>query len=273
MADNQSAASKGGHEGGHNAAHNAAQEGAQIEASKPGSAPGSVEEVSTDVLAKIHQAIKEGATIVNVAGLDVDAETAKQNFQSALKILQEKLHVNKNDLYFKQFEGETVGEAHEGKIEIDPIMLMHPAVRLAHVIAHEISHRGGAVDNDTVVEAFLQTLGFFENDGVTLSKKYTDALDKFPKFVDCVAGGETKKAVVEKLYKYYYTGEYEKIYELFEKNHLDTLKTDAEKDAAFVLFQEVFPELEVTSGKFRTDNLTAEAMGKYDLNSEVREEN
>ena len=153
------------------------------------------------------------------------------------------------DLYFKMFEGETVGEAKEGKVIIDPIMLMHPVHRLAHVIVHEYCH-GNDVENEGLVEARTRALMeksglLIEGDELKTTEAYDVAVANFYNFANRVADGKDIPAVVEKIYGLYYSGNYEAIYEMYEKRYMNGLKNDEERNEAFEFFETVFPELAV----------------------------
>lgn len=188
---------------------------------------------------------------------EVDPKVAYANLKEALKIVKGKgFKVKKGDVYFASLPGQEVGEATPEGITIDPIMLMHPAARLAHVIAHEIAHVGGRVDPEGLVEAYVRLSGFGESGGLEATKKYEEALENFYLLVDKLCGEDSedkdKVKMINKLYKLYYNEKYEEIYDLFEENYMNNLVTDKEKDDAFKLFGEVFPELHVRGGRFDT---------------------
>ncbi len=170
-------------------------------------------------------------------------EEAYKKLQEALKHVKKYfgkvLKINLDEISFKKFAGNRVGESTEAGAFIDPIMLLHPAIRLAHVIAHELAHNKKKIMNEGLVESYVHA--FFGEDGT--NHTYEDATAKFEEFAEkCTNKGDAKETT-KKMYEFYYTGRFEKIYEMFEKNYLSGLKTDAEKDAAFKLFRVVFPEL------------------------------
>ena len=103
--------------------------------------------------------IAQGKTMAETkAALAENNPEVAKNLERVLKIVGRYLNFDENDIYFKNFSGDTVGEATRKGVIIDPIMLMHPANRLAHVLIHEILHAKGDVENDGLVEACTKTL-------------------------------------------------------------------------------------------------------------------
>jgi len=207
-------------------------------------------ETSKRVKKALKKASKTGES-VPVSGVEIsDSVRAYRNLQAALSHVENMTGFTGKDLYFAKFEGETVGEAKEGKIIIDPIMLMHPAHRLAHVIVHEYCH-GNDVENEGLVEArtraLMQKSGLLVEEGGELktTEAYDVALANFYEFVEKVADGKDISAVVEDVYQLYYSGNYEAIYEMYEEKCMDGLKSDEERNEAFEFFETVFPELAV----------------------------
>lgn len=206
------------------------------------------EKTSKRVEKALKKASKTGES-VPVSGVKIsDPVQAYRNLQAALSHVENMTGFTGKDLYFAKFEGKTVGEAREGKIIIDPIMLMHPVHRLAHVIVHEYCH-GNDVENEGLVEArtraLMQKSGLLvEGDELKTTEAYDAAVANFYEFVEKVADGKDISAVVEEVYQLYYSGNYEAIYEMYEKKCMDGKKSDEERDKAFELFEIVFPELE-----------------------------
>src|SRR3990167_6042627 len=70
----------------------------------------------------------------SVDGQKVESEQAIAAFNEALghvkSVFKGKLNIDLDKIVFKKLYGNQVGEAREGKLVVDPIMLMHPAVRL-----------------------------------------------------------------------------------------------------------------------------------------------
>lgn len=197
----------------------------------------------------LKKASKTGESVF-VSGVKISGPVrAYKNLQVALSHVENMTGFTGKDLYFAKFEGETVGEAREGKVIIDPIMLMHPVHRLAHVIVHEYCH-GNDVENEGLVEArtraLMQKSGLLieEGDELKTTEAYDAAVANFYEFVEKVADGKDISAVVEKVYQLYYSGNYEAIYEMYEEKCMDG-KSDEEKDKEFEFFETVFPELVV----------------------------
>lgn len=230
----------------------------------------SAAETATDVMRFLaehaHSNIKpesdEPETVL-VAGQEVDPKVAYKNLKEALSYLSPKLPFSLDDLYFKKFPGDIVGESTENGAFVDPLVLMHPSRRAAHVFGHEIFHDKGAVPNDSMIECYLATLGF-NNDGAVLTKKYTLALENFHTFIERIADGRPVNDVVKQVYNLYYTGKYEAIYNLFDERYILKLKSHSEQEKAFQFFKTVFPELEVTNIEFGTKKLVRDTMKKYE---------
>lgn len=209
-----------------------------------------VEETSGDVKKALKKASGRGES-VTVAGVEgIDPEAALKNLEVALKYVKKMVHFSEGDLYFTKFGGQTVGEHRGGKkVAVDAIMLMHPAQRLAHVIVHEYCH-GNDVENEGLVEARTKALLdksglLIEGDGVETTEKYDVALANFYEFARRVGEGRDMAEVIEEIYNLYYSGNYESIYEMYEKKYMDGLKSDEERIKALEDFEAVFPELSV----------------------------
>lgn len=185
---------------------------------------------------------------VDVAGFRAGKpEQAYKKLEEALKYVKKyfgkTFKINLDEISFKKFAGNMVGESTEEGAFVDPVMLLHPAIRLAHVISHELAHDKKKIMNEGLVESYVHA--FFGEDGT--EHTYNAATEKFEEFAKkCSEKGDIKETT-KKLYELYYTRRFEKIYEMFEKNHLSGLETEEEKDEAFKLFREVFPELHYVS--------------------------
>ncbi len=225
---------------------------------KPAEAGGSVVDAEKDMtVRRALTVLKGGAEIkklrsadkkpkLKIAGQEIpDPKRSYENLQSALAKVKEcfghYFHINLDEMYFRKFHGNMVGESRKEGTYYDPILLMHPVQRFAHVKGHELGHDKGRIKNEPLVDVFAQVKLFFgaENPlhGFELAEKKFIELAK-----RCDKNGNFK-AGTEKLYAFYYRGESEKMYELYEKNYMAGLATEAEKDQAFGFFREVFPEL------------------------------
>ncbi|MCX6734429.1 MAG: aminopeptidase [Candidatus Peregrinibacteria bacterium] len=214
--------------------HETSREGANVFAAS---------EMTAKKALKILEGGKSGQP-VEVAGKEFENPLkAYQKLQEALAYVKtyfgRKLKINLDEISFKKFEGNIAGESTEQGVKINPIMLMHPAIRLAHVIAHELAHDKKKIMNEALVESYVHE--FFGEDGT--EHNYELAVDQFKEFAKKCSGKESSKKAVEKIYELYYSGKFEKIYEMFEKNYIKSLKTNEEKDEAFKKFRDVFPEL------------------------------
>ncbi len=173
-----------------------------------------------------------------------DPQQAYENLRTALEMLERKLPIRADDIYFEKLPGSAVGETTHKGIAVDHIMLMHPAARLAHVIAHEWAHAGGHIQNEGLVEQYIRVLGFAD-DGLNVTDKYTKALEDFNEFVARVSPtGAADPQTVEKVYELYYGNRFNDLYELYEENYWSVKGTAKERDEAEAFFWQVFPELD-----------------------------
>lgn len=189
---------------------------------------------------------EKGAT--EVAGQKIiSPEEAYANLKEALALVKkyfgDQLKIDLTDLQFRKFQGDIVGEATAEATLIDPIMLMHPAIRLAHVIAHELAHDNRKILNEGLVESYVHL--FFGEDGT--EHGYTQAVEDFREFARRFAPEGDINSAVQKLYELYYAGDFEAIYEGYETNYINKLKAETDQDEAFLFFRRVFPELEYSS--------------------------
>ncbi|MFH1284547.1 MAG: hypothetical protein ABIH78_03090 [Candidatus Peregrinibacteria bacterium] len=201
-----------------------------------------VESAGKVVAGKVEKALQRGEA--EVAGLKMnDPKQAYENYKFAFDYLKNNLGISMEDVYFKQFSGDVVGESTSAGIEIDPILLMHPAMRLVYAIAHESGHSRGKVDNEGLVEAYVKYVKGIDlmGDDLVKTERYDTAEKNFYEFVERVSDGAEIKATVEKIYELYYSQKYEEIYELYDEKYLKGLPED-ERVEAFDFFFETFPE-------------------------------
>ncbi|MFA7686001.1 MAG: hypothetical protein WCX95_04350 [Candidatus Gracilibacteria bacterium] len=179
-----------------------------------------------------------------------DPERAYKNFEEAIDLVKRHipgfLRFKVDDIKFQKLAGDVVGKSTEDGIIIDPIMLLHPVMRLATVIFHETLHAGNRVQNEGLVQA--QAEMYFG--GVSNLKEYDDAVAKFTKFADIYGNGDIESAA-KKIYKLYYRAVknndpslYKKIYEKFAKK-AGRKKYFVDDSAIKKFFGEVFPELKM----------------------------
>ncbi|MBI2634729.1 hypothetical protein HYW82_03630 [Candidatus Peregrinibacteria bacterium] len=118
----------------------------------------------------------------------VDPEQASQNLNRALAMVKAKIgddvEIDLGDIYFQVFDGNVVGESKEDGTFVDPIMLMHPVMRLVHVLAHELAHRKNEIQNEALVEAFVESvfgrsdLEHDYEDGTAMFREFAEKFDK-----------------------------------------------------------------------------------------------
>jgi len=202
----------------------------------------------SDAMETLRSASESGESATIEGRVFDNPAMALENIQRVLAVLEQFLPFSKDDIYFKSFGGDTLGESSEGRVEADPIMLMHPFNRLAHVLFHEISHSGDDVENEALVEerarALLRAAGLVDDD-LQFTDAYSSALEKFREFADRVREDKSLDETIEEVYQLYYSGKYEEVYRLYKVRYIDRLASEKEQDKAFDLFAEVFPELEV----------------------------
>lgn len=197
--------------------------------------------------------------VLRLAGEKIaNPKEALQNFWRALneirKFPKAKFDFKLNEMFFKQMAGNKVGEATEKGIVIDPVMLMHPAARLAQVIAHEVTHNKKLIMNEALVEAYVER--FFGKTG--LEHVYDKAVEQFEEFARRFDKGGDGKRGTEDIYNLFYNGRFGEIYDTYKKNYVDGLKTDGEQDKALDFFSEVFPELHYNEDERSVDDPSIE---------------
>ncbi len=176
--------------------------------------------------------------------MDALNDPERENLQRAIDIVNAKfgdrLKVNLNELLFRKLAGDRVGESRSEGVIVDPIMLLHPAARLAHVIAHELAHQKGEVDPEGMVESYV-ALFFPEGD---LEHSYDQAQVDFRELAKRMTVNESQDGMIEKIYEWYAEERYEEIYQRYADTYMSGLESDAKKEEAFSFFLNVFPELE-----------------------------
>lgn len=190
----------------------------------------------------VAKTLQEGGSEILVDQRKIlDPVKAYENMQRALGLVKgafgRVLKVDLNEVHFKSFGGNVVGESTESGTFIDPVMLLHPAHRFAHVLGHELAHNNNEIQNEALVDSYVESV--LGESGI--SHPYEEAVAKFEVFVARLGGD--KKAATQKIYELYYSGNYEAIYEEYERNYCSTLQSDKEKIEAMELFNAVFPEL------------------------------
>lgn len=191
---------------------------------------------------------------IEVAGVkDINSKEAKEKFAAAMKAVKQAfgnfLKIDLDKIYFQMLPGDQVGEALEGKILLDPIMLKHPALRLAHLIAHEAAH----IDLDTKNEGFIET--FVKNrweakygTGST-EEVYGQEVAKFEEFARQYNENRDMEKGLAEICELYNAENYEGIYDGYEENWINGLSNESAREEAFENFRTVFPELKFKPGE------------------------
>ena len=203
-----------------------------------------------------------GKRTLTLAGQTVDPEQAYKNLEEALKVVKSvfggKLKVDLSDLQFQKFHGDMVGESTETATLVDPIMLMHPAMRLAHVIAHELAHDNKKILNEGLVESYVHL--WFGEDGA--EGVYDAAVENFKEFAKRFDAGGNAEAGTKRAYELYFSGQYEKLYEEYEENYIKTRSSYEEENVAMSLFKTVFPELKYSATLEDAGDMVQREVGK-----------
>lgn len=219
---------------------------------KPTEGDGGDGKVGADrVVARLKKAMRaEGARPV-ISGRQIeDPEKALENFEKALEMVRHSLAEHgvqniEDDIIFTQFAGDTVGEATAEGIEIDSIMLMHPAARIARVIAHEWAHQGGEIQNEGLVDYYVAAV--LGDTDVELTEKYAQAVDNFEKFAIAFDKDNDRVRGAKKIYELYRDEKYEEIYNGYINKVKRTQLWDEQGEENIIKFFEmVFPELKYT---------------------------
>lgn len=235
-----------------------------------GKAPDAAEEAARVTAGEALDVLKAAATDgpeagkaapMQLAGQTVDPERAYKNLEEALKVVKTyfggKLKIDLDDLQFQKFHGDIVGESTETATLVDPIMLMHPAMRLAHIIAHELAHDNKKILNEGLVESYVHL--WFGEDGA--EGVYDAAVKNFKEFAKRFDAGGDAKAATKRAYELYYSGQFEELYKGYEENYVNKLGDD-EKDEAFQFFRKVFPELKYSAKQEDAGHMALKELGK-----------
>lgn len=201
-----------------------------------------------DSMAEVQKAASNATDgeVANIAGQEnVDLQMAAEKINEALKYVHkffgDDLDIDLTKIRFKQFGGNIVGESVHKGILVDPEMLMHPAVRLAHLLAHELLHKGDKVPSERLVQAYCSIHFGKEH----LTGEYSEHVDNFREFAAEYGGdADLVNGAIVDIYNLYAAGKYEDILD----QYLDKFDRK-DRDDAIVRFFDVFPELEMsTSG-------------------------
>jgi hypothetical protein len=170
---------------------------------------------------------------IKIGKMEVDAKEMHRRMEIALATAKEHFQITPDDIYFKSFPGNIVGESSSEGIGIDPVMSLHPIARMIRLLIHELGHDWGRIQNEPLVDLFADALGYEEGGGA--SEKFEKTKVIFSQFIKTISDGRPAVEVIKEVYHLYYTDQFEKIYELAE----------AHGQADF--FWDVFPELKYQS--------------------------
>ncbi len=185
---------------------------------------------------EVRDQLKHGGKI-DFLGRTVDANLLYRNLTDAVKLLEGKLGkffggLKLDQVQFEQLPANVVGEALDGKVKIDPILLLHPISRLVAVLAHEFGHDG--VPNEDLADAFVKV--FFPN-GVDGSAYEAERMEEFAK--------KANLKILD-LWKLYRQREFRQIY-------LAYVKGVGDRGRALKEMQALFPELTFTEVPLEKD--------------------
>jgi hypothetical protein len=194
---------------------------------------------------------KQEAPSVFIADREIkDPEKAYETFRQALNFVRNQLpsflKFEVDQLQFQKLAGEVVGKSEAKGETIDPIMLLHPVMRLATVIFHEMLHNKNRVPNEGVVH----TMAELYCGKIDTPESYNQAVDKFMKLASIYGKGKIANGAND-IYKLYYNASAKNKPEYYKTIHQRFLK-QAKKQKAFEseeaanqFFGEVFPELKI----------------------------
>ncbi len=184
---------------------------------------------------------------IKIGQRTIDPQVAKNHLQQALGIVQEKFaakfNLDLNNLDFTIFSGDQVGESTSQGEFVDIIMLMHSALALSFVIAHELAHNKRLILEEGVIEALLDE--FFPTAGVEETNPYIQAKKDFLEFAKVFNPEGNLSANIIKIFELFlkYKGSDEVYDAIFDypvfANYLKTLSSQ-EQDEIFALFIKAF---------------------------------
>jgi len=202
------------------------------------------------VLSSTESAEQAREATLNISGREVSVEKIANNLQSALKLVHSRMGHLTGDLDlskmdFDVLEGNIVARSTETKMIIDPVMLLHPALRLAYAIAHESLHHGTDVANEDLVDAIAKEY-FADSDLVSVYDS-----GKMKDFAKISA------LSLEEIRDMYLVQDFKGLYASYKNGYLKHSNVEIDsnsdnfdagsykmsKDAAIRNFRDLFPEL------------------------------
>lgn len=206
-------------------------------------------DIAADVRADLQEATGE---MTMVAGREIDADKAAMTLDVAVDLVKQKcghlVDVDLNKVHFKILEGNIIGEAHETHVDIDPVLLLHPAARMASALAHELLHMNKAMSNEELVDAM--SIHFFP-----------DGFNTVYEGEKMIAFAKECNSDVETIYKMYYERDFDGIYAMHQLARAGTHPSREDSQAALERFRAIFPELTFVEepGEWTVKSPTTEA--------------
>ena len=169
-----------------------------------------------------------------IGGREVDAAKASEVLKTSIALVQQKcgdkVDMDLSKIHFKTMDGNIIGEAHEAHVEVDPIVFMHPAARMASAIAHELLHQDKDMMQEDLLDAMTAT--FFPNGFETIY----DAQEMISFAEECDSNVET-------IYEMYYARDFDGIYAMHQLAKAGAHPSPEDSQAALESFRKIFPEL------------------------------
>jgi len=171
---------------------------------------------------------------VRLGEREMDAQEVALKLQTAVDLVQAKcghlVDIDLSKIHFKVLEGNIIGEAHEDHVDLDPVLFMHPAARMASALGHELLHKNKAVSNEELIDAL--SVIYFPNGFNTVyeGQKIID----FAQQCGCE---------VEQIYRMYYERQFDQIYEMHQLAVAGPHPSVEASQNALSTFRELFPEL------------------------------
>ncbi len=191
---------------------------------------------------------------VDIAGEKFeDPRAIRNNFLKAFNMAKQKLrgiaNLDIEVMSFKQMPGDDAGESTATEVFISPKSLRQPKEVLAMLIAHEFAHQFGEIQNEGMVQSFIEAK--FGN--TNMPHKYGEKVMKFNQLAEIFDARWFRKGSYrrgsKKIYELYLAGNFDEIYSGFEGNFISRIRSEQKmtreeaKHHASEFFREVFPEL------------------------------
>lgn len=154
---------------------------------------------------------------------------------------------------------QAVGEAKGEIVKFDPWLIADAPIKaIVYTYFHEFLHAEGKVPDEAMVEAETRRrmkqagLAVEGEKGLELTDEYISELQALYELISLIGKGKNVDRLVEEIYELCLNKGAEAVFELFDKEYISAKdpstgkeRTDAEKLAAFDLFEKAFPMMEV----------------------------